>query len=322
MPRIRNWKDWIPASGEGRALVEVKGRVGGKGSSRFRRSPGDREDSEVPVYRPRRKFRMSRAKGFWDAISFNQAQPGSAALQEPGDLFTWVGGHFPILYIYPKVAPPASLTTQQAVGLLRPGHETKMQLLKMQGTILGRMEKSQVAGEEAVPARHVFITYEWAKLRVAGLIAETRYLRGAADDNLNAAMATLEAPWLLERLGDKAAQSTNTIAGIPGQVSGGIPGHRVRDDVMMRGIVIPQHQGEFVGDLSSNEITVNSPFFKIPYPKRPRTVLDAESDCLVLSLQLWESGTRQPIAVGRNEATNRYKFEFRTETLRGLWLPA
>lgn len=42
MARTRGWKDWIPASGEGRALVEVKGRVGGKGAGMRRSTKGSR----------------------------------------------------------------------------------------------------------------------------------------------------------------------------------------------------------------------------------------------------------------------------------------
>jgi len=38
MPRMRGIGDYIPASGEARALVEVKGRVGGKGAGMRRRS--------------------------------------------------------------------------------------------------------------------------------------------------------------------------------------------------------------------------------------------------------------------------------------------
>lgn len=42
MPRSRGWQDYIPTSGEGRALVEVKGRVGGKGGRMYRRSRWNR----------------------------------------------------------------------------------------------------------------------------------------------------------------------------------------------------------------------------------------------------------------------------------------
>jgi len=38
MPRMRGIGDYIPPSGEARALVEVKGRVGGKGAGMRRRS--------------------------------------------------------------------------------------------------------------------------------------------------------------------------------------------------------------------------------------------------------------------------------------------
>lgn len=37
MARMRSPKDWFPTSGEARGLVEIKGRVGGKGASRMRR---------------------------------------------------------------------------------------------------------------------------------------------------------------------------------------------------------------------------------------------------------------------------------------------
>lgn len=39
MAKTRGWQDYIPTSGEGRALVEVKGRVGGKGRT-MRKSSG------------------------------------------------------------------------------------------------------------------------------------------------------------------------------------------------------------------------------------------------------------------------------------------
>lgn len=40
MPSRKGWTDWIPRSGEGRALVEVKGRVGGKGAGMRRNFRG------------------------------------------------------------------------------------------------------------------------------------------------------------------------------------------------------------------------------------------------------------------------------------------
>lgn len=330
MPRRTGWEDYIPASGQGRALIEVKGKIGkGAGRSRGRMInkpyPGwDRGDDTPRIQGGRmyrRRFRMSRSKGFWDAISFNQNAPGNTHLREPNDMFTWVGGHLPILFIYPKVLPPAALTTQEAVNAMRPGHETKMQLLQLQGRIMLRMTMSQVDGEETAPSRHPFILYEWAKIRVSGPTAETRYLNSQGSDNTTANIAALEGDWLDDRRSDKAAQPTNAIAAIPGQVSGGIPGHRTRDDVMMRGIVVPSTSSEY-SDFNNGLTIPNSQFHSIPYPRRPKTVLDAESSCLVLSVQLFESGTNQPVAVGRGDAARRYMFEFRTETFRGRWLPA
>jgi len=61
--------DLIPASGEGRALVEVKGRIGGKGAGMRRRSYG------------------SRARRFENPVNYLWWQPNTETEQAPDDPF-------------------------------------------------------------------------------------------------------------------------------------------------------------------------------------------------------------------------------------------
>lgn len=319
MPSRKDWTDYIPASGEARALLEVKGKVG-KGAKRKgrygRRYPEDdrKPEPDHHIYKRRgmRRFRMSTRKSFWDSVNFYQLTPGSAAIQEPGDRYVYSGGHYPPLYIYPKVSiPGAAVATERSFE--RPGHEQKMQLLRLQGDIWARIVQNQIAGEEGAPGRFPFLLVEWTKVKKSGIVAENLFHRQATP-LLN------ETEWTQERLGDKMA--TSTAAGGAGLVSGGIPGHRVREDVIMRRVVHLQPTAAFY-DTDVLFIRYVQKPVRIPMPRRPMTVLDADESCLVMSLQLFEYGASGAIPYTTPGAgDNRYQIELRTETLRAEWKTA
>lgn len=89
MPRMSDWKDYIPASGEGRALVEVKGKVGGK--MKYRRTKRSRFAAlrrgafrkKPQVWIPLAPGPQGNTSNRPDMVDYRFSTPGSIAEQSP-----------------------------------------------------------------------------------------------------------------------------------------------------------------------------------------------------------------------------------------------
>lgn len=168
MPRMRGIGDYIPASGEARALVEVKGRVGGKGAgmrrtrrskfSNLRKMPKGREaDWVIPLGRG-----INPVQSAGDQLHFEQITPGAV---------TGTLSRFWQFVLHPGLRPDQGTTPQLpwVAGLEENSDSARYRVMAMQGDLYWTPQFSN--DEDITPSMCTgFIAGAWYKLKRSNAI--------------------------------------------------------------------------------------------------------------------------------------------------------